>query len=231
MAHIFQGVDDVKTLLFQCILIQPPMIAGFLAAASLGILHGDLNLTALVLNELKSYKNDIEYRHHITALSAYSSLVQNNVVDAINVLSKIAFTYPNDVNSWVNLARVLFEIDLMTFRKCAGKALYLEGRSSSNNIVYVACASALSVLTTENITHALRSVQKVVFQFPNQVESWASFIAVLVTRYIKYIGKQANPDVKWIIELITIIQQQFSKKRQISYWLKKSKNKLLNISQ
>lgn len=95
MAHIFQGVDDVKTLLFQCILIQPPMIAGFLAAASLGILHGDLNLTALVLNELKSYKNDVEYRHHITALSAYSSLVQNNIVDAINVLSKITFRYPS----------------------------------------------------------------------------------------------------------------------------------------
>ncbi|XP_046833328.1 tetratricopeptide repeat protein 37 [Vespa crabro] len=230
MAHIFQGVDDVKTLLFQCILIKPPMIAGFLAAASLGILHGDLNLTALVLNELESYKNDVEYRHHITALSAYSSLVQNNVANAINVLSKITFRYPNDVNCWINLARVLFEIDLTTFHKCAEKALYLSGRSSSNNIVYVVCASALSALTTENVTNALRNVQKAVFQFPNEVESWASFIAVLITRYIKYIDTETNPGVKWVIGLITIVQQQFSTKQQISYWLEKSKKKLLNIS-
>lgn len=91
----------------------------------------------------------------------------------------------DDVNCWINLAKVLFEVDLMSFRKCAEKALYLGGRSSSNNIVYVVCASALSALTTENVTNGLRSVQKAVFQFPNQVESWASFIAVLVTRYIK----------------------------------------------
>lgn len=231
IAHIFQKVDDVKTLLFQCIQIQPPMVAGFLAAASLGILHGDLNLTALVLQELKPYQSHSEYRHHIAALSAYSCLVQDNVTDAIRILSKIIYKHPNDVNCWLNLARVLFETDLMLFHKCAQRVLCLSRNSSLINIAHIACASALSILTTENAKNVLRSVQKTVFQFPNQIESWTSFITVLMTHSTKHANSEINLDLKWIVKLIMVIQQQFSQKQHISCWLESSKKKLLSIDQ
>lgn len=94
MASMFQGVDDVKTLLFQCIEIQPPAVSGLLAAAALGLLHNDKNLTALVLEELEAYKDHEDYRHHIALLSAYLCLTQNDIGDAIRVVSKFVHKHP-----------------------------------------------------------------------------------------------------------------------------------------
>lgn len=94
IAYTFQGVDDAKTLLFQCIQIQPPAITGFLAAASLGILHGDLNLAMLVLNELNPYKNDLRYGPHVVNLLSYFDLIENDIKKATATLSKAIFRHP-----------------------------------------------------------------------------------------------------------------------------------------
>lgn len=103
MASMFQGIDDVKTLLFQCIEIQPPIISGLLAAAALGLLHNDLNLTALVLNELKVYEDHEDYRHHIALLSAYFCLIQNDIVDAIRVVSKFVHKHPGNLLLYIRI--------------------------------------------------------------------------------------------------------------------------------
>lgn len=94
IAYIFQGADAVKTLLFQCIQIEPPTIAGFLATAALGILHDDFNLTSLVLKELKPYEDHQEYGHHVVTLSAYHHVIQGDLIEAIRILSKAIFKHP-----------------------------------------------------------------------------------------------------------------------------------------
>lgn len=94
IAYSFNRVDDAKTLLFQCIQIHPPVIIGLLAAASLGILHGDINLVALVLKELEFSVPNPEYGHHILSLFAYYYVIGNNVQRAITILSKEIFRYP-----------------------------------------------------------------------------------------------------------------------------------------
>lgn len=94
IAYRFQGVDAVKTLLFQCIQIQPPTIAGFLATAALGILHNDHNLTSLVLKELKPYENHHEYGHHTVTLSAYHHIIQGDTTEAVRVLTKAIHRHP-----------------------------------------------------------------------------------------------------------------------------------------
>lgn len=91
---MFQGADAVKTLLFQCIQIEPPNVIGFLATAALGILHDDVNLTSLVLNELKSYEKHHEYGYHIVMLSAYHQVIQGNLTEAIRILIKAIFKHP-----------------------------------------------------------------------------------------------------------------------------------------
>jgi len=95
IAYMFQGTDAVKTLLFQCIQIKPPIVAGFLATAALGILHDDVNLTSLVLNELKSYENHHEYGYHIVTLSTYHQVIQGDLTQAIRTLVKAIFKYPS----------------------------------------------------------------------------------------------------------------------------------------
>lgn len=95
IAYMFQGADAVKTLLFQCIQIEPPTVIGFLATAALGILHDDVNLTSLVLNELRSYENHHEYGYHVVTLSAYHQVIQGNLTQAIRILAKAIFKHPS----------------------------------------------------------------------------------------------------------------------------------------
>lgn len=95
IAYIFQGADAVKTLLFQCIDIKPPTIAGFLAIVALGILHDDSNMTSLVLEELKPYTDDHEYGHHVVTLFAYYQIIQGNLTEAIRIFSKAIFRHPS----------------------------------------------------------------------------------------------------------------------------------------
>lgn len=94
IAYTFQRVDDAKTLLFQCMQLQRPVITSLLAAASLGILHGDINLTTLVLNELKLYETHPKYGHHVLNLFVYFYLIGNDIKKAIIILSKAIFKYP-----------------------------------------------------------------------------------------------------------------------------------------
>lgn len=95
IAYMFQGADAVKTLLFQCIQIVPPMVAGFLATAALGILHNDHNLTSLVLRELKPYESDREYGHHAVTLCAYHHVVQGDLTQAVRVLANAIHRRPS----------------------------------------------------------------------------------------------------------------------------------------
>lgn len=94
IAYTFQRIHDAKTLLLQCIQIQPPIVIGLLAAAALGILHGDINLTTLVLNELESYRNHSEYGHHVVNLCAYFYIIGKDIEKAVIVLSKAIFMHP-----------------------------------------------------------------------------------------------------------------------------------------
>lgn len=113
IAYIFQGADAVKTLLFQCIQIKPPTIAGFLATAALGILHNDFNLTSLVLKELEPYTDHHEYGHHIVTLSAYYHVIQGNLTEAIRIFSKAIFRHPSKFTiSFIKYSNLFFKTNL-----------------------------------------------------------------------------------------------------------------------
>ncbi|XP_076761595.1 superkiller complex protein 3 isoform X2 [Xylocopa sonorina] len=223
IVYTFQRVDDAKTLLFQCMQIQPPVIIGHLAAASLGILHGDVNLTTLVLNELKMYKNHPEYGHHVVNLSAYFYLIQNNIKGAIIVLSKAIFMHPGDVKHWIRLVRILFETDTKKFNTCARKVLFLNRNIAVENVAHVACALSLNCSMPSNI----RSVQKLLFAYPANIESWATFIAALLPRCI---NKKYNIKSEWLSGFITITQQNYRPTNLMAKWLNDSKIKLKHLN-
>ncbi|XP_011689404.1 PREDICTED: tetratricopeptide repeat protein 37 [Wasmannia auropunctata] len=222
IAYMFQGADAVKTLLFQCVQIEPPIVTGLLATASLGILHDDVNLTSLVLNELKSYENHHEYGYHVVTLSAYYQVIQGNLAQAIRILTKAIFRHPNDVRYWVRLVQVsLLDGNLDIFRKCAPAALTLSRNTSMTDIVHVACASAYSHFGTKE---GLRQAQKNVFTYPSNVESWAGLVAALLFRCV---NKDCTPiNSQWVLSLISIIKSQFQTTENISQWLLHNEKKL-----
>ncbi|XP_012537096.1 tetratricopeptide repeat protein 37 [Monomorium pharaonis] len=225
IAYMFQGVDAVKTLLFQCIQIEPPTITGFLATAALGILHNDVNLTSLVLNELKSYENHHEYGYHIVMLSVYHQIIQGDFTQAIRTLVKAIFRHPNDVRYWIRLVRVLLlDNNLDMFRKCALTALTLSRNTSMTDIVHVACASAYSHFGTKE---GLRQAQKNLFTHPSNVESWANFVAALLFRGIE---KDCTPiNSRWVLSLISVMRSQFQISENMSQWLLSNEKELGNL--
>ncbi|KAL0112836.1 hypothetical protein PUN28_012243 [Cardiocondyla obscurior] len=225
IAYMFQGANAVKTLLFQCIQIEPPIVTGFLATAALGILHNDDNLTSLVLNELKSYENHHEYGYHVITLSAYNQVIHGNFTEAIRILTKAIFRHPSDVRYWVRLVRILMlDNNLCTFRKCALSALTISRNknTSMTDIVYVACASAYSHLGTKE---GLRQAQKNIFTYPNNVESWANLVAVLLNREQDCISIKSQ----WISSLISVIKSRFQTSQNMLQWLSRNENKLDNL--
>ncbi|EZA59238.1 Tetratricopeptide repeat protein [Ooceraea biroi] len=214
IAHMFQGADAVKTLLFQCIQIEPPTVAGLLATAALGILHDDANLTSLVLKELKPYENHHEYGHHAVTLSAYHRVTRGDLVEAIRTFTKAIMRRPDDIRHWIRLVRIsLLNPNLDIFRKCARTALVLSRNTSMTDIVYVACASAYSHFGT---TEGLRQAQKNIFTYPANVESWGSFIAAVLPRCAKEDPKLDN---QWLLSLISTVRSQFQTSRHMSDWL------------
>nr|XP_031849957.1 tetratricopeptide repeat protein 37 [Nomia melanderi] len=223
IAYTFQGVHDAKTLLFQCIQIQPPVVSSYLAAASLGILHGDLNLTTLILNELKSYENDRDYGPHVANLTAYFHLMTNNVKGAVTTLSKAIFKYPDDIRYWIRLLRLLLEIDTQSFNGCAQKALFLSKNVVNTNVVHLACASSFNYFAQTSLSDSIRSIQKVLFAYPDCIESWATFIVACLPR-------SANKDIicnaQWLSEFISITQKTYNCTSSMTKWLEDSQRKL-----
>ncbi|CAG5092823.1 Similar to TTC37: Tetratricopeptide repeat protein 37 (Homo sapiens) [Cotesia congregata] len=230
MAYMFQEVDDVKTLLFQCIEIQPPTVAGLLAAAALGLLHDDLNLTSLVLKELEIYKDDPKYRHHVARLSAYSCLMHHDITGAIRIISKSIHRRPDDVGSWISLVRLLLETNSSDFGYCAQKALYLGRKNSTVAVAQVACVSSLGQLIDINNDKkqcGLRSVQKTIFSFPGIAESWANLIVATLPRCEK---SDSVPNFKWLLSLVSIIREKWNCSKPMNEWLQTNQEKILEIS-
>ncbi|XP_046485173.1 superkiller complex protein 3 isoform X3 [Neodiprion pinetum] len=222
MAYMFQGVDDAKTLLFQCIRIQPPTVSGLLAAAALGLLHQDINLTALVLKELKPYQDHPEHRNHITLLSAYAHVVQDDRKTAIRVLSKAAHRHPGDVESWVSLVRLLPESEPKIIGNSAEKALYLGRKNCTDTVAKVSCTSSISHLVSGLGDKGLKSSEKTIYSFPYMAESWATLVAALLPRSN---FKDSSPSAHWMTVLISIIRRRFAMTRPMAQWLSNNERK------
>jgi len=114
IAYIFQGADAVKTLLFQCIQIEPPTVVGYLATAALGILHNDFNLTSLVLKELKPYGNHHEYGHSAITLSAYYHVTQGDLTEAMRSFIKAIIRRPGKYQNYCQ--KILFIKKYLSFK-------------------------------------------------------------------------------------------------------------------
>lgn len=102
----------------------------------------------------------------------------------VNSINDALISVTDDIKYWVRLHRILFEVDLKIFNKCAQKVLFLSRSSANTNVVHVACASALNYLMQNLEPHSTRSIQKLLFTYPNDIASWAIFIAAFLPRFV-----------------------------------------------
>ncbi|XP_066601814.1 superkiller complex protein 3 [Prorops nasuta] len=227
MAYVFQGPEDTKTLLFQCIQIAPPTIEGFLAAAALGILHEDYKLTMLVLKELRQYQNKTEYRHHIISLSAYFYLVQGRITDASRIISKAIHAYPDDAECWVSLIKVLLKTKSTALQVCTEKVLFFRRNTLMSNVIDVSvCSFSLCILNERFVKEGIILTQKIVFSFPSKAESWISLVVAL---YQSYAHMRAKCDVKLLEKIMQFVKNMYHHNDRMILWLQKTEENLTNL--
>ena len=89
-----------------------------------------------------------------------------------------------NVKYWTQLLRILLETDLQLFSRCAQKVLFLNRNIITENHAHVACALSFSCFMQNTGPTSIRSMQKLLFTYPANIESWAMFIAAFLSRFV-----------------------------------------------
>lgn len=95
MVYAFQGENDAKSVLFQCIGLPEPPVEALLSACSLGLLHDDLPLAQLVLKELFKYEDNPKWCEHVAFLRSQQYVRTNEPKRALLYLQSLIHKYPN----------------------------------------------------------------------------------------------------------------------------------------
>nr|CAD7589451.1 unnamed protein product [Timema genevievae] len=227
MTYMFQGVEDSKILLFQCIQLKPPSVQGLFASCALGMLHSDLNLSELTFKELLPYKDEPEFVNHIAVFRAYLFFLQDQSrsVEAVHSLSNTVHRHPGIPELWLSLALLLLLLDptnkAAAAGKCAQRAMVL-GRSSMD-VTKVMSLVSLSHLLSGKATASLCSSQKAVHMFPDIPENWV----VLVASFLPWcIHRRSSAVATWLKQLISHVRRKLESSRQMGKWLSNHERKV-----
>lgn len=230
VAYKCQGVEDCKTLLFQCVKLKPPSVQGLFAFCSLGMLHSDITLTELALKELMPHKDSPEYVSHIANFRAYTHFLQGHSSEAVRALSSMVHRHPGDPSLWLALALLLLhlysECKPKGAARCAQVAMAL-GRSMMDVSKMMSLVS-LSHLLSGNALESLRSSQKAVHLFPDIPENWVVLIASCMPRCIQ---KHFSEEALWLKRLISHVRRKLDATRQMSQWLSHNERKVTLIAE
>ncbi|GLH08653.1 Tetratricopeptide repeat protein 37 [Gryllus bimaculatus] len=226
--HWLAPDDGLKSHVVQ---LKPPSVQGLFASCSLGIIHGDLHLSEMVLKELIPYQNDSDYVTHIAVFKAYIHYLQNRSKEAVRCLSSPTHTYPGQASLWLALALLLLNMypkcpNPSSAAVCAQVALYL-GRSNMD-VSKVMSLVSLGHLFSEKAIPSLRSSQKAVHMFPHIPENWVVVIASYLPWCIYY---RSSSDALWLKQLIGHVRRKMDATRQMGKWLSRYEHKVTLLSE
>ncbi|KAG5677413.1 hypothetical protein PVAND_007171 [Polypedilum vanderplanki] len=109
MIYAFQGVDDAKMVLFQCIQLKPISVEGLLSLCAISLLKKDKQLSELVIKELKNYEYDENYGHHVSFMVSQYYIKYSTKAEAIVYISSRIHEFPDRAPLRKLLAVVLLE--------------------------------------------------------------------------------------------------------------------------
>ena len=114
MIYAFQGDSDAKTILFQCISLPNPALEALYSACALGFLHGDPQLTILVINELQKHERNDKCGHHVAYLISQFYLLNGQAKKSYLYLLAQLHKYPNRPKLRKIIAEHLLKMDKIT---------------------------------------------------------------------------------------------------------------------
>nr|XP_022913012.1 tetratricopeptide repeat protein 37 [Onthophagus taurus] len=218
MAYLFEGHEAAKTLLFQSVKLKPPSPWGFYSMLSIGLLHQDLHLSQLVLNEMSIIKDQKESLNHYSTLISYFYLLKGESKQAIREVSKLLHRYPNEASLWLSLSILLIRLHKERPRDFAASQcakIATELGQTNMDVTKILCLVSLSLILSGSYKKALKAAQKAVHFYPNAVECWAVLISSLRT-----LKKEMKNKGKIVTDIVGHIKKLGCKDELLS-WLSK----------
>ncbi|XP_013195923.1 superkiller complex protein 3 [Amyelois transitella] len=224
--YIFKGADDAKTILFHSINVtkKKPTAYCLFAICSLGLLHSDQSLSKLALGELHKYEKDNAFGFDIGFLKSYLFVCENNINEAIKILSDSLHDFPSNALLWFCMSQYCLrasDTKAKIASSCAQRAL-----CSSHN--YDHCLESAKMIATASIAEhiagdhikALILAKEGLHMYPQQGEIWAALIFSLIPI------KQWMDKKDWLLSAASHMRRNLVVSRPLIRWLNLIEKKL-----
>lgn len=219
IVYMFKGADDAKTMLFHSIQIsqKKPTAFSLFAICSLGLIHFDQSLYKLALSELQKYEKDSNYGFDIGFLRSYMSVNQDNVEEAIKLLSESLHDHPSNALLWYCMAQYCLRAPTTRAKVascCAQRALCSARYDESN------CEPSKMIATASIAEHiagnhvkAMMLAKEGLHMYPCQAEIWAALLFSLLAH------KSWSDKNEWIAHAASYMRRHLEISRPLSRWV------------
>lgn len=219
IVYMFKGADDAKTMLFHSIQIsqKKPTAYSLFAICSLGLIHFDQSLAKLALSELQKYEKDSNYGFDIGFLRSYASVSQENVEEAIKLLSESLHDHPSNGPLWYCMAQYCLRASTTRAKVascCAQRALCIARYDECNCEPYKMIATAsIAEHIAGNHVKALLLAKEGLHMYPCQAEIWAALLFSLIAH------KSWSDKNEWIVRAASYMRRHLEISRPLSRWV------------
>ncbi|KAM3963155.1 superkiller complex protein 3 [Aphomia sociella] len=217
--YMFKGLDDAKTIVFHSIQIsqKKPTAYSLFAICSLGLLHSDQSLSKLALNELLKYEKNNEFGFDIGFLKSYLLVCDNNMDQAIKLLSDSLHDHPSNALLWYYMSEYCLRASNTKAKlasNCAQKALCSAHYSEQfcNPAKMIAMASIAEHIAGDHVK-ALTLAKNGLHMYPQQCEIWAALLFSLLPHKM-WINKK-----DWILGAASHMRRHLDITRPLSRWI------------
>lgn len=219
IVYMYKGADDAKTLLFHSIQIsqKKPTAHSLFAICSLGLIHSDQSLSKLALGELRKYERDSEYGFDIGFLKSYLSVCENNMDQAIKLLSDCLHDHPSNALLWFCMSQYCLRATNTKAKVascCAQKALCSAhyGKYDCDFGKILASASIAEHLAGDRIK-SLSLAKQGLHMYPNKPEIWAALLFSLLSYKVWMENKN------WLLGASGHMRKHLSISRPFGRWV------------
>lgn len=219
IVYMYKGADDAKTLLFHSIQVaqKKPTADSLFAICSLGLINSDQSLSKLALGELRKYERHSEYGYNIGFLKSYLSVREDNLDQAIKLLSDSLHDHPSNAHLWYCMAQyclVLSNAKAKIASCCAQKALCSAhyGESDCDFGKILASASIAEHVAGDRIKSFLLAKQGL-HMYPNQPEIWAALLFSLSSHKVWMENKT------WLLGATGHMRKHLNISRPLGRWV------------
>ncbi|KAI5637937.1 tetratricopeptide repeat domain-containing protein [Phthorimaea operculella] len=228
IVYLFKGADEAKTLLFHSIQVsqKKPTAFSLFAICSLGIIHSDQSLSKLALGELKKYEKDDKYGFDTGFLKSYIHVSQDNVEEAIKILSDSLHDHPSNALLWYCMAQYCLRASnrARIASCCAQRALctahYNECQSEPAKLIATA---SVAEHIAGNPKKALALAKQGLHMYPQQAEIWAALLFSLLPH------KKWTEKKDWILGAAGYMRRQLDTSRPLIKWVNLVEKRILSV--